>query len=138
MNTFPQAPNFLRPLPQVRAVNPKGECASSCYVKVKPGKVFVPMATQTTQVDGIPAPIKTAGAKPKKSAAPRFVTTLQGKVAEEGERVVLEAIVDGVPECKISWLHNTRAVKPGPDVRIAFDEKRTTLTIVKVRQIQPN
>ena len=111
---------------------------SSCHVKVRPGKVFVPMATQTSQVDVAPAPIKVAAAKPKKSVAPRFVSTLQGKMAEEGERVVLEAIVDGVPECKIIWFHNERPVKPGPDVRISFEKKKTTLTIAKVRQMTPN
>ena len=98
------------------------------------------MATQTSQVDVGPPPIKikAAAARPKKSVTPRFVMALQGKMAEEGERVVLEAIVDGVPECKITWLHNTRTVKPGPEVRIAFEKKRTTLTIVKVRQMQPS
>ena len=104
---------------------------------MKPGKVFVPMATQTSQVDAIPPPpmkVKASATKPKKSVAPRFVTTLQGRTAEEGERLVLEAVVDGVPECKITWMHNAVAVKPGPDVRIGFEQKRTSLTIAKVRQ----
>ena len=94
------------------------------------------MATQTSQVDAIPPPaMKVASAtKPKKSVAPRFVTTLQGRAAEEGERLVLEAVVDGVPECKITWMHNAVALKPGPDVRIGFEQKRTSLTIAKVRQ----
>ena len=101
---------------------------------MKPGKVFVPMATQTSQVDAIPPPPMASATKPKKSVAPRFVTTLQGRTAEEGERLVLEAVVDGVPECKITWMHNAVAVKPGPDVRIGFEQKRTSLTIAKVRQ----
>ena len=97
------------------------------------------MATQTSQVDVIPPPMKmkvkaAAATKPKKSLAPRFVTTLQSRTAEEGERLVLEAVVDGVPECKITWMHNAVAVKPGPGVWIGFEQKRTALTIAKVRQ----
>ena len=92
------------------------------------------MATQTSQFYATPPPIKikALAAKPKKSVAPRFVTTLQGKSAEEGEKVVLDAIVDGEPEAKITWLHNARAINPGSDVRLSFEKSRTTLTIVKV------
>ena len=94
------------------------------------------MGTQTSQADATPAPAKPGAAlEPKKAVAPRFVSPLVGKVVEEGERVVLEAIVDGVPECKITWLYKSKAVMPGPDVWISFDKKRTTLTMPKVRQM---
>ena len=97
------------------------------------------MGTQTSQADATPTPANGAkpGAalKPKKAVAPRFVSPLVGKDVEEGERVVLEAIADGVPECKITWLHKSKPVRPGPDVWISFEKKKTTLTMPKVRQM---
>jgi titin len=109
----------------VKVANDKGECQSTCSLRVMPAKVLIPISTQTSETNLV----KT---KPKKTVTPKFISQVQGKMAEEGEKAVFEGIIDGVPECKITWLYNSHPVRTSPDVRIQFENKMTTLTISKV------
>lgn len=57
----------------------------------------------------------------RKAAPPRFSTSLSGVMAEVGERVELEAIVDGHPTPDVKWYKNGVEMVTMPEDRERFD-----------------
>ena len=123
---------------KARAINKLGESHSTCRVKVNPKKRLSAIATQTsidesqesTEISYFAeSSVKT---KPKKMVAPKFLVNVQSQEAEEGSNIVLEAMISGVPEPKVTWLHNGQMVQLGPNLQIQMADRKTALYIMKV------
>ena len=141
---------------KVKAINNEGECQSTCVLTVE--SINLSTGTQTTlnsesyqRIDEssfterlnieetekisyvAQSSVKT---KPKKILAPKFLKQVQSKVVDEGQSVVLEVIIDGDPQPKITWLYNDKPVKTGTDVRIQHQDQSTKLIISKLKEAQ--
>jgi hypothetical protein len=122
---------------KVRAVNAVGESASSCNVKVAESQQqqqqqqqLVSVSTKTSQTSERTL-IKEV-TKAKKEVAPKFVSPVQGVIAEEGSSLTLTGVLQGQPEPEVSWLHRGQPVKQDANVRVETKNKKTTLCIKKV------
>ncbi|VEL32687.1 unnamed protein product [Protopolystoma xenopodis] len=66
---------------------------------------------------------------------PQFIEQLRSITAEEGARVVLDGVVQGRPEPRISWYRAGREIKDAPDFRLDYSGGRVTLTLSEVSHI---
>ncbi|CAH8869263.1 unnamed protein product, partial [Trichobilharzia szidati] len=60
---------------------------------------------------------------------PEFVKPLTNVIADEGACVVIEGLVNGVPQPKISWYRSGREICDGPDFRLDYTDNRVRLTL---------
>ncbi|CAH8612085.1 unnamed protein product [Schistosoma intercalatum] len=60
---------------------------------------------------------------------PEFVKPLANVVADEGACVVIEGLVNGTPQPKISWYRSGRQLSDGPDFRLDYTNNRVRLTL---------
>ncbi|CAH8561518.1 unnamed protein product [Schistosoma turkestanicum] len=60
---------------------------------------------------------------------PEFVKPLTNVVADEGACVIIEGLVNGTPEPKISWYRAGRPLSDGPDFRLDYTNNRVRLTL---------
>uniref|UniRef100_A0A5K4FFR8 Nesprin-1 n=1 Tax=Schistosoma mansoni TaxID=6183 RepID=A0A5K4FFR8_SCHMA len=60
---------------------------------------------------------------------PEFVRPLANVVADEGACVVIEGLVNGTPQPKISWYRSGRQLSDGPDFRLDYTNNRVRLTL---------
>ncbi|CAH8641087.1 unnamed protein product [Heterobilharzia americana] len=60
---------------------------------------------------------------------PEFVKPLSSVVTDEGACVVIEGLVSGVPQPKISWYRSGRQLCDGPDFRLDYSDNRVRLTL---------
>ncbi|TNN05360.1 Muscle M-line assembly protein [Schistosoma japonicum] len=60
---------------------------------------------------------------------PEFVQPLANVVADEGACVIIEGLVDGKPQPKISWYRSGRQLSDGPDFRLDYTDNRVRLTL---------
>ncbi|XP_072152898.1 uncharacterized protein zormin isoform X1 [Bemisia tabaci] len=69
----------------------------------------------------------------RKQTAPRFVSTLMGKIVDQGSNVALEGIIDGFPSPNISWSKNGVEVYPIPGkLTISWSLNKASLEISDV------
>lgn len=69
----------------------------------------------------------------RKQTAPRFVSAPQGKIAEQGENVFLDAIIDSYPPSDISWSKNGIELIPdGDKLKISGEVNKTRLDITNL------
>lgn len=62
--------------------------------------------------------------------APRFVSAPQGKIAEQGRDVFLDAIIDSYPPSDITWSKNGVDLTPdGDKLKITNEVNKTRLDI---------
>lgn len=83
--------------------------------------------------DGLPQPsVVTRPAR--RYTAPRFVSAPQGRIAEQGEDVYLDAIVDGYPPAEITWSKNGGPAlqSDGRKYVIANESNKTRLDIKRL------
>ena len=138
---------------QVRAVNKFGECNSSCHLNVKSLKTVSETETQTTDsslceqmthsyIHSVSSKsvtkksfVSDSGIEKiiRKTTEPKFLTPIQGNITEEGSKIVMEGIISGFPEPRVTWLRNNKRIQPDSDTKMIFDKKKTTLTITKVK-----
>ena len=95
------------------------ESSSTCSVSVTQKKRHSAIATQTSVI----------------GEAPKFVIPAVGQQVEEGANIVLEAMVSGVPEPKITWMFQGQPVKMGPHTQVQMAGSKTALYIMKVRKM---
>ncbi|XP_035387306.1 myopalladin isoform X1 [Electrophorus electricus] len=65
-------------------------------------------------------------------AAPVFTKSLQDVLALEGQLVVLECHVKGVPSPRVNWYREGSLIEDSPDFRILQKKERFTLVIAEV------
>ncbi|XP_077350847.1 myopalladin [Festucalex cinctus] len=65
-------------------------------------------------------------------AAPVFTKSLQDLVASEGQLVVLECRVKGVPSPRVEWYKEAKIIEDSPDFRILQKKEICTLVIAEV------
>lgn len=66
----------------------------------------------------------------RKQTAPRFVSAPQGKIAEQGENVFLDAIIDSYPPSDITWSKNGVELIPNGDkLKITSEVNKTRLDV---------
>lgn len=66
----------------------------------------------------------------RKQTAPRFISTPQGKISEQGEDVYLDAIIDSYPPSDITWSKNGIELIPdGNKLKITSEVNKTRLDI---------
>lgn len=66
----------------------------------------------------------------RKQMAPRFVSAPQGKIAEQGKDVYLDAIIDSYPPSEITWSKNGIELIPdGNKIKITSEINQTRLDI---------
>ena len=137
---------------KVRAVNPLGECRSTCQVKVSPPKAkssSTAISTQTTttlleqqqqqqqQQHRYTHKVAAGTSGPVAAVAPKFITPIQGSIVEEGAKVVLEGVFQGQPKPKIKWTYNEETIQESEGkYRIdSSKENKSRLVIDKVPKI---
>jgi len=87
-----------------------------------------------------PKPLTGSSVKivPKEPCVPRFVSKIDGKAVEEGDRVYFEGILDAQPHPVFSWFFNDEPVVPGQpgweDAEIHDSRKMSTLIIPYARE----
>ncbi|XP_071443400.1 titin isoform X2 [Hetaerina americana] len=93
------------------------------FTTVDPGTTVLPL----------PSPPKPM----RKSIAPRFISSLMGRIVDQGADVSLEAIIDGYPEPKVQWLKNGNeeldSSKPNCNAIVTFDHGRARLELKSVQ-----
>ena len=128
-------------------------CNSSCHLNVKNAKTVSETETQTTDsslceqkthsyIHSVSSQSVTRTSfvsdsgiekRTKKTNEPKFLTPIQGNITEEGSKIVMEGIISGFPEPRVTWLRNNKRIQPDSDTKMIFDKKKTTLTITKVK-----
>jgi len=69
----------------------------------------------------------------RKETAPRFVSAPQGKIAEQGKDVFLDAIIDSYPPSDITWSKNGVDLIPdGIKLKITNEVNKTRLDIKRL------
>ncbi|XP_046401656.1 titin isoform X2 [Ischnura elegans] len=83
------------------------------------------------------APLPSPPKPQRKSVAPRFISPLMGRIVDQGADLCLEAIIDGYPEPKVTWLKNgTEEVdtsKPESNAKVSFDHGKARLDLKNVQ-----
>ena len=69
----------------------------------------------------------------RKTTEPKFLTPIQGNITVEGSKIVIEGIISGFPEPRVTWLKNDKRIQSDSHTTITLDKKKTTLTITKVK-----
>ncbi len=114
---------------KVRAVNSAGECQSTCALNIAksaPAHSRKAISTQTSVQE-----THTYFHSLNKGKPPKFVVPLQGKAIEDGTtNVILEGIIDAVPEPVITWFFNGKPLNAGSSATYA--NRRATLMFKKV------
>lgn len=67
----------------------------------------------------------------RKQIAPRFISAPQGKIAEQGEDVFLDAILDSHPPSNITWSKNGIELFPDGNKLIIINEGNKTRLDIK-------
>lgn len=67
----------------------------------------------------------------RKQIAPRFISAPQGKIAEQGEDVFLDAILDSYPPSNITWSKNGIELFPDGNKLIIISEGNKTRLDIK-------
>ncbi|KAL3314823.1 hypothetical protein Ciccas_006550 [Cichlidogyrus casuarinus] len=62
-------------------------------------------------------------------APPQFIEPLKNIMTSEGSQVVIDGLVTGKPEPKISWYRHGRELQESPDFQLEYRDKRVKLTI---------
>lgn len=66
----------------------------------------------------------------RKQTAPRFVSAPQGKIAEQGDDVFLDAVLDSYPPADIAWSKNgVRLVPDGDRIAVTGQVNKTRLDV---------
>lgn len=69
----------------------------------------------------------------RKQMAPRFISAPQGKIAEQGEDIFLDAILDSYPPSNITWSKNGIELIPdGNKLTIISECNKTRLDIKRL------
>uniref|UniRef100_A0A3Q3DSD6 Myopalladin n=1 Tax=Hippocampus comes TaxID=109280 RepID=A0A3Q3DSD6_HIPCM len=83
--------------------------------------------------------VQTSGLNPQQDfnqqavmAAPVFTKSLQDLVASEGQLIVLECRVKGVPSPRVDWYKEAKIIEDSPDFRILQKKEICTLVIAEV------
>lgn len=67
----------------------------------------------------------------RKQMAPRFISAPQGKIAEQGDDVFLDAILDSYPPSNITWSKNGIELIPDGNKLIIISEGNKTRLDIK-------
>lgn len=92
---------------EIRVVNPKGEARSSSTVVI---------TEETTE------------AQP-----PQFIEPLKPLVATIGEVVILESVVEAIPNATFEWFHESTPIISSPEHRIVTENNKSTLLITEIK-----
>jgi len=69
----------------------------------------------------------------RRETAPRFVSAPQGKIAEQGKDVFLDAIIDSYPPSEITWSKNgIELISDGAKLKITSEVNKTRLDIKRL------
>lgn len=64
---------------------------------------------------------------------PRFIESIKPQRATVGEVVILEAVVEAVPQATFQWFHDTTPISSTPETRIITDDNKSTLLIKDIK-----
>ncbi|XP_068215232.1 uncharacterized protein [Palaemon carinicauda] len=103
------------------------------FVKKEGEKITQQVAqdTSTSYATVMPQAKKIVAGKKKLSPA-RFIVPLQGVIANDGDRVVLECTIDGHPDPTVSWSHNGGPVSETAETKSKLN--KATLILENVNQ----
>ncbi|XP_061766812.1 myopalladin isoform X2 [Nerophis ophidion] len=87
--------------------------------------------TQASQTESQTSSLQELNEQPG-MAAPVFTKRLQDLVASEGQLVVLECRVKGVPSPRVDWYKKAKLIEDSPDFRILQKKEICTLVIAEV------
>ncbi|XP_033210464.1 titin isoform X2 [Belonocnema kinseyi] len=68
----------------------------------------------------------------RKQTAPRFVSPVTGMIVDQGTDVVLEGIVDGFPQPKISWAKNNQEIRTKDGIKMIYAQNHARLELKNV------
>ncbi|XP_066957162.1 uncharacterized protein [Macrobrachium rosenbergii] len=103
------------------------------FVKMEGDKLTQQIAqdSSATYATALPPAKKIVVGKKKLSPA-RFIVPLQGVIANDGDRVVLECTIDGHPDPTVSWSHNGGPISETAEIKTKLN--KATLTLPNVNQ----
>nr|XP_057920220.1 myopalladin isoform X2 [Doryrhamphus excisus] len=93
--------------------------------------VLPPYTPPTSQPESQTSDLQDLNGRPV-MAAPVFTKCLQDLVASEGQLVVLECRVKGVPSPRVEWYKDAGLIEDSPDFRILQKKEICTLVIAEV------
>lgn len=64
---------------------------------------------------------------------PRFIESIKPLRATVGEVVILEAVVEAIPQATFQWFHDTTPIKSTPKTRIITEDNKSTLLIKDIK-----